>query len=48
MFPAILYGCETSYLTLGEEYVLQVFESKIFSKYLDLSWVIKGIIWDIS
>jgi hypothetical protein len=34
VFLVVLYGCKSRSLTLKEEYELQVFESKVLSKFL--------------
>jgi hypothetical protein len=32
ILPVVLYGCETWFLTLGEEYRLRVFENRVLRK----------------
>jgi hypothetical protein len=32
ILPLVLYGCETWFLTLGEEHRLRVFENKVLRK----------------
>jgi hypothetical protein len=43
IFPVVLYGCETWFLTLREEHALRVFENRVLRKIFELQT--DEIIW---